>query len=41
MQAVYSADGQHYDATVEAISAAGNFIVVFEGYGNKEEVGPR
>ncbi|PNW87044.1 hypothetical protein CHLRE_02g106550v5 [Chlamydomonas reinhardtii] len=38
-QAVYSADGQHYDATVEAISAAGNFIVVFEGYGNKEEVG--
>ncbi|KAG2454532.1 hypothetical protein HYH02_000379 [Chlamydomonas schloesseri] len=38
-QAVYSADGQYYDATVEAISAAGNFIVVFEGYGNKEEVG--
>ena len=38
-QAVYSADGEYYDAAVEAVSEAGNFIVVFEGYGNKEEVG--
>ncbi|EFJ51259.1 hypothetical protein VOLCADRAFT_103530 [Volvox carteri f. nagariensis] len=38
-QAVYSADGEYYDATVEAVSEAGNFIVVFDGYGNKEEVG--
>lgn len=38
-QAVYSADGEYYEATVEAVSEAGNFIVVFEGYGNKEEVG--
>ncbi|GLC35098.1 hypothetical protein PLESTM_000279300 [Pleodorina starrii] len=38
-QAVYSADGEYYDATVEAVSEAGNFIVIFDGYGNKEEVG--
>ncbi|KXZ56279.1 hypothetical protein GPECTOR_1g244 [Gonium pectorale] len=38
-QAVYSADGEYYDAVVEGLSEAGNFIVVFEGYGNKEEVG--
>ncbi len=38
-QAVYSADGEYYDATVEAVSESGNFIVVFDGYGNKEEVG--
>ncbi|KAG2484619.1 hypothetical protein HYH03_016573 [Edaphochlamys debaryana] len=38
-QAVYSADGEYYNAVVEGVSEAGNFIVVFEGYGNKEEVG--
>ncbi|PNH12932.1 Survival of motor neuron-related-splicing factor 30 [Tetrabaena socialis] len=38
-QAVYSADGEYYDGTVEAISENGNFIVVFDGYGNKEELG--
>lgn len=39
-QAVYSADGEWYDAVVEAVTSAGQFVVVFEEYGNKEEVQP-
>jgi survival-of-motor-neuron-related-splicing factor 30 len=36
--ALYSGDGQYYPATVKAVTEAGNFVVVFEGYGNEEEV---
>jgi len=39
-QAIYSADGQFYNAVVEGVSASGNFIVVYEGYEEKEEVPP-
>ncbi|GMH40184.1 hypothetical protein BSKO_08088 [Bryopsis sp. KO-2023] len=37
-QAVYSADEQWYDATVESVNQDGKFVVVFDGYGNTEEV---
>lgn len=36
--ALYSGDGQYYPATVKAVTDAGNFVVLFEGYGNEEEV---
>jgi hypothetical protein len=36
--ALYSGDGQYYPATVKAVTDVGNFVVVFEGYGNEEEV---
>lgn len=36
-QALYS-DGEWYEAKVESINAAGQFVVVFEGYGNREEL---
>lgn len=39
-QAMYSADGEFYAATVTGVSAAGNFVVMFDAYGNSEEVGP-
>lgn len=38
-QAMYSADGEFYAATVTAVSASGNFVVLFDAYGNSEEVG--
>lgn len=38
VQAVYSADGQYYDATVEGVAASGNVVVAYEGYAEKEEV---
>jgi Survival motor neuron protein (SMN) len=37
-QAIYSADGEFYAATVTAVSPAGNFVVLFDAYGNSEEV---
>jgi survival-of-motor-neuron-related-splicing factor 30 len=37
-QAIYSADGQFYNAVVEAVTSGGKFIVAFEGYSDKEEV---
>ncbi len=37
-QAVYSADGQFYNATIEAVTSAGKFVVAFDGYTDKEEV---
>lgn len=37
-QAVYSADGQWYNATVDAVTTAGKFVVAFDGYADKEEV---
>ncbi|WIA16543.1 hypothetical protein OEZ85_013217 [Tetradesmus obliquus] len=36
--ALYSGDGQYYPATVKAVTDAGNFVVLFEGYGNEEEL---
>jgi survival-of-motor-neuron-related-splicing factor 30 len=36
--ALYAADGQYYPATVKAVSEGGKFVVVYEGYGNEEEV---
>ncbi|CAD7705113.1 unnamed protein product [Ostreobium quekettii] len=40
-QAVYSGDGQWYDAAIQSVTAGGEFVVVFEGYGNSEEVDPK
>lgn len=37
VQAVFSEDGQWYDATVEGVTAEG-YAVTFDAYGNKEEV---
>lgn len=37
-QALYGDDGQYYDATVDSVSPSGNFLIVYDGYGNKEEV---
>ncbi|XVF86192.1 hypothetical protein PTKIN_Ptkin18bG0020600 [Pterospermum kingtungense] len=39
VQAVWSEDGEWYDATVEAITPNG-YYVCFDGWGNKEEVDP-
>lgn len=36
--ALYSGDGQYYPAKVKSVTDAGNFVVVFDGYGNEEEV---
>ncbi|KAF6257849.1 hypothetical protein COO60DRAFT_1701647 [Scenedesmus sp. NREL 46B-D3] len=36
--ALYSGDGQYYPATVKGVTDAGNFVVLFEGYGNEEEL---
>lgn len=36
--ALYSGDGQYYPAVVKAVSETGNFLCVFDGYGNEEEV---
>eukprot|EP00252_Welwitschia_mirabilis_P018293 TRINITY_DN4065_c0_g1_i3.p1 TRINITY_DN4065_c0_g1~~TRINITY_DN4065_c0_g1_i3.p1 ORF type:complete len:253 (-),score=82.80 TRINITY_DN4065_c0_g1_i3:360-1118(-) len=37
IQAIWSGDGEWYDATVEALTVNGYFVV-FDGWGNKEEV---
>jgi Survival motor neuron protein (SMN) len=37
-QAVWSADGEWYDATVEGVTAAETFVVKFVEYDNSEEV---
>ncbi|XWS20674.1 hypothetical protein CRYUN_Cryun31cG0123200 [Craigia yunnanensis] len=39
VQAVWSEDGEWYDATIEAITPNG-YYVCFNGWGNKEEVDP-
>ncbi|EOY25771.1 hypothetical protein SCA6_018967 [Theobroma cacao] len=39
VQAVWSEDGEWYDATVEAITPNGYFVL-YDGWGNKEEVDP-
>ncbi|XP_022716305.1 survival of motor neuron-related-splicing factor 30-like isoform X3 [Durio zibethinus] len=39
VQAVWSEDGEWYDATIEAITPNG-YYVSFDGWGNKEEVDP-
>lgn len=39
VQAVWSEDGEWYDATVEAVTPNG-YYVSFDGWGNKEEVDP-
>jgi hypothetical protein len=36
--AYYATDGQWYPAKVESVTEGGNFVVVYEGYGNSEEV---
>eukprot|EP00955_Chlamydomonas_euryale_P104141 365542-Chlamydomonas_euryale.AAC.27 len=38
VMAKYSADGQFYNATVEAVTTDGKFVVSFEGYTDKEAV---
>jgi survival-of-motor-neuron-related-splicing factor 30 len=37
--AYYATDGQWYPAKVESVTEDGKFVVVYEGYGNSEEVG--
>ncbi|KAL1831706.1 hypothetical protein ACET3Z_001357 [Daucus carota] len=39
VQAVYSEDGEWYDATIDAFTPNG-YLVSYEGWGNKEEVDP-
>ncbi|MBA0868825.1 hypothetical protein Goshw_019292 [Gossypium schwendimanii] len=39
VQAVWSEDGEWYDATIEAVTPNG-YYVSFDGWGNKEEVDP-
>lgn len=39
VQAVYSEDGEWYDATIDAFTLNG-YLVSYEGWGNKEEVDP-
>lgn len=39
VQAVYSEDGEWYDATIEAYTPNG-YLVAYNGWGNKEEVDP-
>ncbi|CAN6475380.1 unnamed protein product [Victoria cruziana] len=39
VQAVWSDDGEWYDATIEAVTANG-YYVSYDGWGNKEEVDP-
>ncbi|KAL9451867.1 hypothetical protein AB3S75_013444 [Citrus x aurantiifolia] len=39
VQAVYSEDGEWYDATIEAITPNG-YYVTYDSWGNKEEVDP-
>ncbi|XP_039038326.1 survival of motor neuron-related-splicing factor 30-like [Hibiscus syriacus] len=39
VQAVWSEDGEWYDATIEAITPNG-YYVTYDGWGNKEEVDP-
>ncbi|MFS7945974.1 putative Tudor domain-containing protein [Helianthus anomalus] len=39
VQAVYSEDGEWYDATIEALTPNG-YLVAYNGWGNKEEVDP-
>jgi len=36
--AYYATDAQWYPARVESVTEGGNFVVVYEGYGNTEEV---
>jgi hypothetical protein len=38
VQAVYAADQQWYNASVEAVSPAGNLMVNYEGYDETAEV---
>ncbi|ONK77384.1 uncharacterized protein A4U43_C02F5970 [Asparagus officinalis] len=40
VQAVWSEDGEWYDATVDAITPNGTYYVAYDGWGNKEEVDP-
>lgn len=40
-QAIYSGDGQWYDAVVQSVTPASMFVVLFEGYGNTEQVAPK
>ncbi|KAD5317877.1 hypothetical protein R6Q59_033183 [Mikania micrantha] len=39
VQAVYSEDGEWYEATIEALTPNG-YLVAYNGWGNKEEVDP-
>ncbi|KAK6945545.1 Survival motor neuron, Tudor domain [Dillenia turbinata] len=39
VQAVWSEDGEWYDATIEALTPNG-YVVCYDGWGNKEEVDP-
>lgn len=36
--ALYSGDGQYYNAKVKAVTEDGKFVVLYEGYGTEEEV---
>ncbi|GBF92995.1 hypothetical protein Rsub_05831 [Raphidocelis subcapitata] len=38
--AYYATDSQWYPAKVESVTEAGNFVVVYDGYGNTEELVP-
>ena len=37
-QAVYSGDGEWYNASVSGVTAGNNFLITFAEYGNQEEV---
>lgn len=38
MQAVYSGDGEWYEATVKGVSDTGDFVVSFDAYEHEESV---
>ena len=38
MQAIYSGDGEWYEATVKGVSDTGDFVVSFDAYEHEETV---
>ena len=40
LQAVYSGDGEWYEATVKGVSDTGDFVVSFDAYEHEEAVRP-
>lgn len=40
MQAIYSGDGEWYEATVKGVSDTGDFVVSFDAYEHEESVSP-
>ena len=39
LQAIYSGDGEWYEATVKGVSDTGDFVVSFDAYDHEEAVG--